>query len=137
MIVSSAVELVISLTSYFRYNSPPTRVTQQSAAPSAATPKVASRPQAQASPKPYIIPPLPFEFLWDVPQSDEAAYRRGETVYTFAERPGDMYKAHYWMWHDFKTGKPQYPRRINHICPISQLLCNSFSMYMSECCLTL
>lgn len=83
------------------------RASQKSAAPSAATPKVVSRQQTQASPKQYIIPPLPFEFLWDVPQSDEAAYRRGETVYTFARRPGDMYKSHYWIWHDFKTGKPQ------------------------------
>lgn len=57
--------------------------------------------------KPIVIPPLPFEFLWDVPQSDEAAYRRGETVYTFARKPADRYKAHYWIWYDFKTGKPQ------------------------------
>lgn len=57
--------------------------------------------------KPIVIPPLPFEFLWGVPKCDEAAYRRGETVYTFARRPGDMYNAHYWIWHDFKTGKPQ------------------------------
>ena len=55
-----------------------------------------------------MIPPLPFDFLWGVPKSDEDAYRNGETVYTFARRPGDMYNAYYWIWHDFKTGKPQY-----------------------------
>ena len=57
--------------------------------------------------KPIVIPPLPFEFLWDVPKGDEAAYRRGETVYTFARKPADRYKAHYWIWYDFKTGRPQ------------------------------
>lgn len=50
----------------------------------------------------------PFELLWDVPQSYEEAYRRGETVYTFARKPANRYKAHYWIWYDFKTGKPQY-----------------------------
>jgi len=58
--------------------------------------------------KPIVIPPLPFEFLWGVSKSDEAAYRRGETVYASAYRPGDRYRANYWIWHDFKTGKPQY-----------------------------
>mgnify|MGYP000838478143 CR=1 FL=1 len=57
--------------------------------------------------KPIVIPPLPFDFLWDVPESDEAAYLRGETVYTFARKPADRYKAYYWMWYDFMTGKPQ------------------------------
>ena len=76
--------------------------------------KATSQPRVSAqsqnpiqSHKPIVIPPLPFEFLWDVPKSDEAAYRRGETVYTFARKPADRYKAHYWIWHDFKTGKPQ------------------------------
>ena len=72
------------------------------------TPKAEATHRPQVTPKPYVIPPLPFEFLWDVPLSDETAYRRGETVYTFARKPGDMYKAYYWMWHDFKTGKPQF-----------------------------
>lgn len=55
--------------------------TQQASPVSAATHKTESKPHVQ---KPIVIPPLPFEFLWDVPQSDETAYRRGETVYTFA-----------------------------------------------------
>lgn len=71
-------------------------------------PRVSAQSQSPIqSHKPIVIPPLPFEFLWDVPKSDEAAYRRGETVYTFARKPADRYKAHYWIWYDFKTGKPQ------------------------------
>lgn len=78
---------------------PKAKVSGQSSKPKQST--------TQNTHKPIVIPPLPFEFLWDVPQSDEAAYRRGETVYTFARKPADRYKAHYWIWHDFKTGKPQ------------------------------
>lgn len=78
--------------------------TRQVRTVSAATSRIESKPHVQ---KPIVIPPLPFEFLWDVPQCDEAAYRRGETVYTFARKPADRYKAHYWIWYDFKTGKPQ------------------------------
>lgn len=71
-------------------------------------PRVSAQSQSPIqSHKPIVIPPLPFEFLWDVPKSDEAAYRRGETVYTFARKPADRYKAYYWIWYDFKTGKPQ------------------------------
>ena len=68
-------------------------------------PRQAVNSQTQVD-KPIVIPPLPFEFLWGVPKRDEDAYRRGETVYTFARMPGDRYNAHYWIWHDFKTGKP-------------------------------
>lgn len=86
--------------------------------------------------KPIVIPPLPFEFLWGVPKSDEAAYRRGETVYTFARRPGDMYNAHYWIWHDFKTGKPQYsfdPPKSRDIPPefLRQILSEGNTSYAS------
>ncbi|MCM1142823.1 MAG: relaxase/mobilization nuclease domain-containing protein, partial [Muribaculum sp.] len=84
------------------------KVTQRPVAVSTTPKAETTTHRPQAAPKPYVIPPLPFEFLWDVPLTDEAAYRRGETVYTFARKPGDMYKAHYWIWHDFKTGKPQF-----------------------------
>ena len=83
------------------------KITQRPMVSTSTMPK-SETAQQQVAQKPYVIPPLPFEFLWDVPQSDEASYRRGETVYTFARKPGDMYKAHYWIWHDFKTGKPQF-----------------------------
>ena len=82
-----------------RQSLPKTKVSGQSSKPRQST--------SQNTQKPVVIPPLPFEFLWDVPKSDEAAYRRGETVYTFARKPADRYKAYYWIWYDFKTGKPQ------------------------------
>ena len=82
-----------------RQSLPKTKVSGQSSKPRQST--------FQNTQKPVVIPPLPFEFLWDVPKSDEAAYRRGETVYTFARKPADRYCAHYWIWYDFKTGKPQ------------------------------
>ena len=82
-----------------RQSLPKTKVSGQSSKPRQST--------SQNIQKPIVIPPLPFEFLWDVPKGDEAAYRRGETVYTFARKPADRYKAHYWIWYDFNTGKPQ------------------------------
>ncbi len=76
--------------------------------------KATSQPRVSAqsqnhiqSHEPIVIPPLPFEFLWDLPKSDEAAYRRGETVYIFARKSAGRYCAHYWIWYDFKTVKPQ------------------------------